>query len=372
LLIAAASYTEFVRTRCLSFHAGYRCRHVGECCRAGWDVEVEPHIVDAVRSGRLLTVLSADEPFVPLPEGDGLAPARRTSGECAFHHADRCSLQEAGSESMLPSACRHFPRVYLRDARGTLLTLSHFCPTAASLLLDTAPVTIVDAQPPLALEEPIEGLDAREALPPLVRPGLLADTAGYGAWEEAVVRTFLDSPDADSAFHRIEGATEAVRGWSPSKGPLTAAVDAAFAVTTVAESPTGDTVRLSRGFALAHELTGPHPLMEIPAGFERHWARLQHSAAPVMRDPMARYLAASAFGNWIAYRGQGLRSVVEWLRTCYDVVRVQMVRNLSGRTVITAEDLLDSFRAADYVMVHTVDSLAFGRAATEFEPQKKH
>lgn len=361
------AYTEFVRTRCLSFHAAYRCRHVGECCRAGWDVEVEPHIVEAVQSGRVLPVVSTDTPFAPLPEGNSLAPARTTSGECGFHHAERCSLQEAGSESMLPSACRHFPRVFLRDARGTLLTLSHFCPTAASLLLDRQPVTIVEAEPPLALEEPIEGLDAREALPPLVRPGLLADTAGYGAWEEAVIRVFMDSPDIDGAFLRIERATEAVRRWSPSRGPFTSAVEEAFAVTTVAASTADGSGSLSRAFAITHELTGPHPLMEVPSGFERVWARIQHSAAHTMRDPMVRYLAASTFGNWIAYRGQGLRSIVAWLRACYDVVRVQMVRTLSGYTVLTAEDLLESFRAADYIMVHTVDSLAFGRAAIEFE-----
>lgn len=365
--MAPAPYTGIVRTRCLSFHAGYRCRHVGECCRAGWDVEVEPHIVDAVRSGRLLPVVSTDSPFAPLPDGNALAPARSASGECAFHHADRCSLQEAGSESMLPSACRHFPRVYLRDARGTLLTLSHFCPTAASLLLDTAPVMIVDAQPPLALAEPIEGLDAREALPPLVRPGLLADTAGYGAWEEAVVRTFLDAPDADGAFHRIEQATEAIRRWSPSKGSLKAAVDAAFAVTTVAAIPTPRSVSLSRAFAIARELTGPHPLMEVPSDFERRWTRVHEAAEHAMRGPMARYLAASAFGNWIAYRGLGLRSIVEWLRACYDVVRVQMARTLSDYAVLGPQDLLESFRAADYIIVHTVDSQAFGRAAAEFE-----
>ena len=68
---------------------------------------------------------------------------------------------------MLPSACRHFPRVYLRDARGDLLTLSHFCPTAASLLFEPGPVGVIDAPRPLALDEPIEGLDAREVLPPL-------------------------------------------------------------------------------------------------------------------------------------------------------------------------------------------------------------
>lgn len=340
---------------------------MGECCRAGWDVEVEPHIVEAVRSGKLRPVLATDAPFVPLPDVNVLAPSRTATGDCTFHHANRCSLQLAGGEAMLPSACRHFPRVYLRDARGTFLTLSHFCPTAASLLLDTSPVTIVDAQPPLALAEPIEGLDAREALPPLVRPGLLADTAGYGAWEEAVVRTFLDAPDVDTAFERIEAATAAVRRWSPAKGPLKAAVERAFAATTETAVSAPRCSTLSRAFELIDELTGGHPLMEVPSGFERGWARVQQAAGEALHGPMARYMAASTFGNWIAYRGHGLRSIVEWLRACYDVVRVQMVRNLSQYTVLTPQDLLESFRSADYIMVHTVDSVAFGRAAADFE-----
>jgi hypothetical protein len=367
LFAANAPYTGFVRTRCLSFHAGYRCQHVGECCRAGWDVEVEPHIVDAVRSGRVLPLLTTAAPFEPLPEGDAVAPARTSSGECGFHASDRCSLQEAGSESMLPSACRHFPRVYLRDARGTLLTLSHFCPTAAALLLESEPVTIVDAYPPLALEEPIEGLDARDALPPLVRPGLLSDIAGYGAWEEAVIRTFIDSPDAETAFARIDSATATVRAWSPSRGAMSSAVREAFAAAAPMSAGAAPSAALSRAFAIVHELTGPHPLMEVPPRFEERWTRIRRTSEGVMQGPLARYLAASTFANWIAYRGQGLRSIVEWLRACHDVLRVQVVRRLGGAAAIGREDLLEPFRDADYIMVHTVDSLAFGRAAREFE-----
>jgi hypothetical protein len=178
-----------VRARCLSFHASYRCRHAGECCRAGWDIEIEPRVAEAVASGRIVPLIGTAAPFAPLPDGGALGPARTSSGDCTFHHHDRCALHACGSEAMLPSACRHFPRVFLRDARGMLLTLSHFCPTAASLLFDDGPAQVVDAPPGLMLSEPIEGLDARDALPPLVRPDLLSDVAGYDAWEAAVVGT---------------------------------------------------------------------------------------------------------------------------------------------------------------------------------------
>jgi hypothetical protein len=347
----------------LSFHAGYRCRHAGECCRAGWDIEVEPRVAAAVTSGRILPVVTHAALFEPLPDGSGLGPARTKTGDCIFHHDDRCALHACGSEAMLPSACRHFPRVFLRDPRGLLLTLSHFCPTAASLLLDQDPVTVVEVPGTLMIGEPIEGLDARDALPPLVRPGLLADLAGYDAWEAAVVRSFLESADAESALSRIEISTECIRRWTPADGQLADTVREAFGRHCGSARPVG----LSRPFEIVRELTGPHPLMEVPVTFADDWRRIHDAASGVMRGPVARYLAASAFGNWIAYRGEGLRSIVAWLRAGHDVLRVQLARSLRDTERIAAPDLLEPIRMADYIMVHTVDSLAFGRAATALE-----
>jgi len=293
-----------------------------------------------------------------------MVPARTATGDCAFHHESRCSLHGAGGEAMLPSACRHFPRVYLRDARGDLLTLSHFCPTAASLLVPDLEVTIVEAVPPLALVEPIEGLDARNALPPLVRPGMLADISGYEAWEMAVIRTFIEARDPDAAFAKIERATEDLRRWTPAMGRLDAAVAAAFSSTV--QAPAGPTV--SAAFALARELTGPHPLMEVPRDFHDRMERILQRVNDGLHRMIGRYLAASTFGNWIAYRGQGLRSVVIWLRACYDVLRVQLTRALhSPGDTLDPAAALEAIRMTDYIMVHTVDSLAFGRAAVRFE-----
>ena len=350
--------------QCLSFHAAYGCRHAGECCRAGWDVEVEPTIVDAVRTGLILPIVSTPAPFEPLVEGGGVAPARTRTGDCAFHNNNRCSLQECGSEAMLPSACRHFPRVFLRDARGLLVTLSHFCPTAASLLFEPGPDTIVDAPASLLIAEPIEGLDARDVLPPLVRPGLLADIESYGIWERAVVRTLLEAPDASAALDTIGRATERVRRWTPCDGSLADAVVKAF------EDP-GDRLAPAPGLRpldVVLKLTGPHPVMNLPPSFAADWERVHADASAILRRPLARYLAASAFGNWTAYRAQGLRSVVVWLLACYEVVKLQIVRHLADRSgPRDPSDFADPFRMADYVMVHTVDSLAFGRAVAPVE-----
>ena len=290
--------------------------------------------------------------------------ARTAEGWCGFRQNQRCSLQQAGGEEMLPSACRHFPRVFLRDPRGTMVALSHYCPTAAALLLDDRPLTVVDATPPLALAEPIEGLDAREALPPLVRPGLLADIQGYAAWENAVLAEFIAASSIDVALGRIGTATERIRQWTPMRGRLCDAVANAFA-NLVSQSSAGPD--LSEGFGAVREVSGPHPLLEVDDDFATAWIALESDWADLLRRPMANYMAACTFGNWTAYRGQGLRTIVAWLHGCYDVLRVQLVRHATSAGEINKEVLIESFRMADFIIVHTVPSLEFGRTAAVFE-----
>jgi hypothetical protein len=121
---------------CLDFHAPYRCRHAGACCRAGWTIPFE----------------------------DGTVAARDAGGACTFldGRARRCSIQRARGLQALPLTCRMFPRIVLHDARGTFVSLSHFCPTAASLLFDAAgEAAIVEAPPALVDVGALDGLDAR-------------------------------------------------------------------------------------------------------------------------------------------------------------------------------------------------------------------
>jgi hypothetical protein len=60
---ASGSYTDRVAAACLSFHAPYRCRHVGVCCETAWDIEVDAPIVAAVSLGRLTPVSVTPSPF---------------------------------------------------------------------------------------------------------------------------------------------------------------------------------------------------------------------------------------------------------------------------------------------------------------------
>jgi len=179
----------FMAAFCLSIHARYQCRHAGACCQ-NWTLPAEPHVVEFVKQRGLRPRGVTGPLFVssrkPDPRDGAMDIARDNNGVCVFfeHDAGRlCVIHREAGIDALPSACRHFPRKFLRDGRGTFISLSHFCPTAAILLVGSPPLRTVEAAPPLMLDDPIEGLDARDALPPLLRPGILCDLEGYAAWE---------------------------------------------------------------------------------------------------------------------------------------------------------------------------------------------
>src|SRR6516165_2162888 len=118
---------------CLDFHAPYRCRHSGACCKTGWSIPFE----------------------------DGTVAARDVDGSCTFLDGSShlCAIHRAGGVNALPVTCRMFPRVVLHDARGTFVSLSHVCPTAARLLFDTTGESaIVEAPPALVDIGELDGL----------------------------------------------------------------------------------------------------------------------------------------------------------------------------------------------------------------------
>src|ERR1051325_9650810 len=105
---------------CLSFHAAYRCRHAGACCRAEWEIPFE----------------------------DGSVAARTIDGSCTFFDrtTNLCAIHHTCGHDALPLTCQMFPRRVLHDVRGTFISLSHVCPTAAALLFDEdGHAAIVDA-----------------------------------------------------------------------------------------------------------------------------------------------------------------------------------------------------------------------------------
>jgi Fe-S-cluster containining protein len=363
-----------VAAYCLDIHSGYRCRHSGACCES-WTVPAEREVVELVRT-RGVTLDRGSGPFflssTNSDETETWTVARTNAGDCVFfeRNAGRlCAIHRELGEAALPSACRHFPRRVLHDARGTLISLSHFCPTAASTLQGGGTLSIVDAHAPLLLGSTMEGLDARDALPPLVRPGLLCDMAGYDAWERAGITRFAD-PDVgyERCLAELIEATELIRDWRPGAESMTDSVRAAFnqARRGYREGERRDHGLVDRVASLTVGSTSGE-FVAIPA-FEEEWARRIGIPGGWFDREMKRYLAARLFGNWIAYQGRGLRSIVEWLRTCAAVVRHFAVRRLTDSEQPFEEPVfIEAVRSADLLLLHVLDSTAFARAIVAIE-----
>ena len=267
---------------CLSIHARYHCEHSGVCCTAGWPIPLERVKLSALRT---LGFLTTDTRVAPdARHGDAYRVVPRTAdGACAFYDADHdrlCAIHRDAGAEMMPTACRNFPRVALRDPRGVFVTLSHFCPTAARLLLSIGPIEIVDAPPAMTLDGEVEGLDATAVMPPLLREGMLMDWDGYSAWEHEGVDV-LNDPEysARVALAIVTDATHDAAAWCPGGDTLSARMSAAF-----------DRARSARAQLAAERL-----------------------AETTLQRALKRFLASHLFANWAAYQGVGLRAVLAHL-----------------------------------------------------------
>jgi len=119
--------------------------------------------------------------------------------------------------------------------------------------------------------------------------------------------------------------------------------------------------RLTAGSA-ADDLTSiPH--------FEEQWnERVGVSPIDWFDLGMKNYLGARLFGNWVAYQGQGLRSIVEWLRTCAALVRHFVLQRLIGSGLALDHSVFtESVRSADLLLLHVLDSGLFARDIASLE-----
>lgn len=347
--------------RCLAFHAAWRCRHSGACCQAGWSIPIEGPAFERVRM-HYGSRDDAGQLFVHeghMPEG-AVAILGVRSGACVFFEKDaverRCQIQRTIGAGSLPLACRQFPRVVMKDQRGTFVTLSHFCPTAAGLLLDPISFDVVEAPETLALDGEMEGLDATAVLPPLLRPNLLTDLEGYDTWEHRAIATLADDClTAGQAAETIDLVTRQLDGWTPGVQSLSDAVVEAF-VDTPVPSGEADMTRAIELFALVSS--------SVPAGLDRPTVPMlsQSSwkdATALVEDydrPVRAWLAARLFGNWIAYSAPGLCVVAASLRAYLSILRVEVVRAIQERPDLSTERrFIEAVRKADLLIVHLSD-----------------
>ena len=314
------------RRHCLSMHAGYACAHAGACCTAQWPIPVEQPLIDAVRAGK---VPVNGTPFETVSATDGRRLSILTTtgdGACVFFEprAGRlCAVHRTVGPALLPSACRNFPRIALRDPRGVFVTLSHYCPTAARLLLLDQDLSIVDAPARLTLDGEVEGLDAADVLPPLLRPGMLMSLDAYDTWEREAVATLNDRtlPPA-AAVTAISAATAAVRDWRPGEGDLSAAIEDAFAEARKAAA-------------------GKRPV-----------SRIEHA--------IKSFLAAHAFASWAAYQQGGLSAAAAAVQAALTALERALATGRRDEKQSADETFITAVRQTDFLLRHAHTDVSAG------------
>ena len=238
-------------------------------------------------------------------------------GECVFFERESrlCVVHRDLGHDALPATCRHFPRLAVRDVRGTFVGLSHYCPTAAEMLFrDDVSLTIV-AAPEAFPPADYEGLSVTpDDLPPLLRPGVVMDLEAYTRWEAHMVRRCAEAATPESALATLERDAMRVRAWTPDGPAMSDLVDALPAALVEAAPWCRASPRASRPsrrrWPRCRTTCGPRRTNTASrSAFERF-------VAPAWRSwsrPLRQYLAAKAFASWTAYQGRGLLSIVRGL-----------------------------------------------------------
>jgi hypothetical protein len=349
----------------LSIHADYACRHSGACCSADWDVPVELPIYrsleQALAVGRLHLAGASDEPPLvagpDLPDDAAAMIARTPAGDCVFYHrpSGLCVVHRDLGEAALPATCRHFPRVAVRDWRGTFVTLSHFCPTAAGMLFrDDVALQIVEA-PAAFPPGDYDGLNVHgDAWPPLLHPRMLMDMEGYDAWERHMVsRCAARGVSPESIVATLRRDAIALRIWRPGAESQAAAVRSL--TTDIVVEPPPDT--LTRSLSLFREAIRavPEDLKPEPDEdwLDEAYRTYVRGEWPSFNLPLSRYLASKAFASWTAYQGRGLLTIVRGLESALALVHVEAARQSrdAGRA-LDADLLREAIRGADFVLNH--------------------
>ena len=364
----------------LSFHADYRCRHSGACCSTDWDVPVELPVyrtlLAAVEAGRLSVAPAARTlaPFVvdPGPPDDADVIFERTDeGHCVFFEKGSrlCVVHRDLGEPALPATCRYFPRVAVRDHRGTFITLSHFCPTAASALFRDDVATRIIESPPAFPPSDYEGLViTAEDLPPLLSPRTLMDLEGYSAWERHMVERCTADTNPESVVATLTRDARMLRRWRPGGVTLETAV-ASLPMDVV---PAGVAESLDPSLTLHRQVMDAVPDELRPgrdeSGLEDAYRAYVASGLAGFAAVVNRYLAAKAFASWTAYQGRGVATIVRGLEAALALVRVEASRQCRDAARSLDRDLLlEAIRSADFALNHLAvgEDLANGWSRVE-------
>jgi Fe-S-cluster containining protein len=300
------------------------------CCTSGWPIPVEGSRVEAIEASVASNVIPLRvEPWLVasanLPEGVAGTLALRDNAHCVFFEAGRpgCAIHDAK-----PASCAHFPFVCLFDQRGVHVVLSHYCPTSTALLFEhSGPIEIVEGPSPIVDAEVLEGLDAREALPPA----------------------------------SVEAAAHTAKPRLMSFDELTAWERRQIANARIDELQGGDVALFDRARAAV-----PAPLSwpEAPDQLESIWFSMVAPSWPHFEEVLTRYAAAKAFASWSLYLGDGVAAAAATARMAGAVLRIECARQCRafGRA-LDRQLLSNAIEQSDLLLVHYADPETLAKGA---------
>jgi hypothetical protein len=285
-----------------------------------------------------------------------------------------CIVHRDLGEAALPATCRHFPRLAVADARGTFITLSHFCPTAASQLFrEDVALEIVEGPASFPAAD-YDGLSVTgDDLPPLLRPDVLMDGAGYAAWERHMVAVCAAAGSAESAVATLVRDASMLRTWTGGGDPL----DDAVARLPRDLIPAAPPVTLDASLHAHSEAMTcvPAELRPEPdeSGLDEAYERYVREPWLVFSRVLRNYVAAKAFASWTAYQGRGVATIVRGLDAALALVRVEAARRCRDAAApLDADRLKEAIRTADFLLNHLAAGDALAEAWSSAERTSLH
>ena len=179
----------------------------------------------------------------------------------------------------------------------------------------------------------------------------------------------LARPDVtwQAALDRIAAATERVRAWHPGSDRLACHVAAAFDDEEDRSAPSLTHDELVNAVWQLAQGRVPSDIEPLEA-FEEQWDQRIGGAFYRYDSAMKNFVAARLFANWVAYQGQGLRSIVQWGRAAAALVRHHALRRALGSSRATEpDDFIEAIRMADLLLLHVIDTEAFARTVAPLE-----
>ena len=344
--------------RGLIAHAAYACRHSGVCCSSDWAIPVE----DALHA-RLTQAIAAGEvrprDGIGVADWPGLPPGTRSllgrlRGRCVFHGEgpNACALHGWGGAEAKPIACRQFPWIAVHDPRGTFVSLSHVCPSAADRLADAALLQLVPMPRSAAT---FDGLDVRRALPPALSARRLLDWDALSAWEAQALDACARNVAPEAVLDDLLALLAHARRWSRGQGPLAAWVAAWTPDPSPASRPSAAAWASDAALDAIVRAAAPPGLL-VPPAVARIDPPRWDAAAPLVR----RYLAARLVACWPLHYGAGVATAVAYVAALLTVVAAELSRQ--GPASTPAAAVVAAIAEADRLVVHLAapDALARG------------